>query len=318
MQRIGVLRGGPGDEYHLSLASGARIMEALRNEGYDTVDLFIDREGVLHIKGIPVTPDQIPLHTDLVWNALHGASGEDGTIQRILDDIGMPYVGSGVMASAMTANKESAKERARELGLKTPQSILVMPEGTESVSEITQNIYKRMAPPWVLKPLVGGASVNTYFAFTPLDLAHFVEESVSHGDAFIVEQYIDGREAAVGVIDGFRGQDQYVLPVVEIKSARRGILTHEARQTDEHAVVGGGFRSDERETLSRLAKEIHNHIGAKDFSQSEFIVDKQGKIWYLETDTVPHMQSHHPFVQALHSVGSTLQEFVSSIVGRKK
>lgn len=318
MQRIGVLRGGPGDEYHLSLASGARIMEALRKEGYDAVDLFIDHEGVLHIKGVPVTPDQIPLHTDLVWNALYGASGEDGTIQRILDDIGMPYVGSGVMASAMTANKESAKERARELGLKTPQSILVMPEGTESVSEITQNIYKRMAPPWVLKPLVGGASVNTYFAFTPLDLAHFVEESVSHGDAFIVEQYIDGREAAVGVIDGFRGQDQYVLPVVEIKSARRGILTHEARQSEDHAVVGGGFRSDERETLSRLAKEIHNHLGASDFSQSEFIVDGHGKIWYLETDTVPHMQAHHPFVQALHSVGSTLQEFVSSIVRRKK
>lgn len=317
MQRIGVLRGGPGDEYHLSLASGARIMEALRKEGYEPVDLFIDREGVLHLKGFPITPDQLPLHTDLVWNAMHGGAGEDGTIQRILDDIGMPYVGSGVMTSAMTANKESAKERARELGLKTPESILVMPEGTESVSEITQNIYKRISPPWVLKPLTGGASVNTYFAFTPLELAHFVEESVSHAQPFMVEQYIDGREASVGVVDGFRGQDQYVLPVVELKSARRGILTHEARQTDEHAVVGGGFRSDERELLSKLAKDLHTHIGAKDFSQSEFIMDKQGKIWYIETDTVPHMSEHHPFVKALHSVGSNLQEFVRSIIGRR-
>jgi len=318
MQRIGVLRGGPGDEYHLSLASGARITDALKKEGYDTVDLFIDREGVLHIKGVPVTPDKIPLHTDLVWNALHGGSGEGGTIQRILDDMGMPYVGSGALTSALTANKESAKERARELGIKTPQSILVMPEGTESISEITQNIYKRMAPPWVLKPLSGGASVHTYFAFTPLELAHFVEESVSHADPFIVEQYIDGREASVGVIDEFRGQKSYVLPVVELKSTRRGILDQEARERGDHAVVGGGFRADEREKLSTLARDLHEHFGAKDFSQSEFIIDKQGKIWYLETDTVPHMNTHHPFVKALHSVGSNLQEFIRSIVGRRR
>lgn len=317
MQRIGVLRGGPGDEYHLSLASGARIMEALRSEGYDVVDLFIDREGVLHLKGLPITPDQIPLHTDMVWNALHGSSGEDGTVQQILDGVGIPYVGSGVQASAVASNKLSAKDRARELGIKTPESILVMPEGTESVSEITQNIYRRMAPPWVVKPLSGGASINTYFAFTPLDLAQFVEESISHGQPFIVEQYIDGREASVSVIDGFRGQDHYVLPVVELKSTRRGVLTHDARQTDEHAVVGGGFRSDERETLSKLARDLHAHIGAKDFSQSEFIVDRQGKIWYLETDTSPHMGDHTAFVKALQHVGSSLGEFVKSIIGKK-
>ncbi len=317
MQRIGVLRGGPGDEYHLSLASGARIMEALRKEGYDVLDLFIDKEGVLHLKGIPITPDQLPLHTDLVWNALHGQGGEDGTIQKILEDIRMPYVGSGVLASAITNNKQTAKDRARELGLKTPESILVMPEGGESVSEITQNIYRRMAPPWVVKPLTGGASIRTYFAFTPLELSQMVDESVTHAEPFIVEQYIEGKEAAVGVIDHFRGQDPYVLPVVELKSTRRGILTHDDRKTDTHAVVGGAFRSDEKEKLSSLAKDLHKHFGAADFSQSEFIVDKHGKIWYLETDTVPHMSEHNPFVKALKSVGSSLGEFVRSIVGRR-
>lgn len=317
MQRIGVLRGGPGNEYHLSLGSGARIMDALRKEGYEPVDLFIDKEGVLHVKGLPITPDQLPLHTDLVWNALHGGAGEDGTIQKILEQAGVPYVGSGVLASAIAANKELAKERARELGIKTPISILVMPEGQESITEITQSIYRRISPPWVLKPLSGGASIHTYFAFTPLELSHFVEESITHAQPFIVEQYIDGKEASVGVIDSFRGQEQYVLPVVELKSARREILTHEARQSEEHAVVGGGFRSDEREALSTLAKKIHTHIGAADFSQSEFIIDRYGKIWYIETDTIPHMQDHHPFVKALHSVGSNLQEFIRSIINRR-
>ena len=317
MQRIGVLRGGISDEYPISLKTGARIIEGLRSAGYDVIDMLIDREGVLHVKGIPATLEQASAHVDMVWNALHGEGGEDGRLQKLLDDIGLPYVGTGAVASAMTANKLTAKEQAQALGIKTPQSILVMPEGTESVSEITQNIYRRMAPPWVVKPLTGGGSNRTYFAFTPLELAQFVEESVSHGQAFIVEQYIYGREASVGVIDQFRGQSQYVLPVVEIKSAQRGILTPKDRESDTHAVVGGGFRSDERELLSNLARTLHTHFGAGDYSQSEFIVDKQGKIWYLETDTSPHLHTESAFSKALHAVGGSVKEFVQSIITKK-
>ncbi len=318
MQRIGVLRGGVSDEYSLSLKSGARIMEALRAEGYDVVDMFIDREGILHIKGIPIDLEHAAHQVDLVWNTLHGEGGEDGQIQAMLESAGVPYTGSEVLASRMASNKLIAKDRARELGIKTPEAILVMPEGGESVSEITQAIYRRMAPPWVVKPLVGGASVHTYFAFTPLELAQFIEESISHGQPFIIEQYIYGREASVSVIDDFRGKNRYVLPVVEIKSAAQGILTHEGIQSDEHAVVGGGFRSDERERLSALARDMHVHLGARDFSQSGFIVDKQGKIWYLETDTLPHMHEQGAFAKALASVGSSMSEFIHSIIGRKK
>jgi D-alanine-D-alanine ligase len=317
MQRIGMLRGGVGEEYSSSLKTGAHIMEALRGAGYDVVDMLIDREGVLHLKGVPITLENASAHVDMVWNAIHGAIGEDGHIQGLLDDLKMPYSGSGALASAMTINKMTAKDRARELGIKSPEVILVMPEGEESISEITQNIYRRMAPPWVVKPLVGGASIHTYFAFTPLELSQFVEESISHKQSFIVEQYIYGREASVGVIDDFRGQERYVLPIVEIKSAPRGILTTEDRQSDDHAVVGGSFRSDEREMLSGLARDLHKHLGVNDFSQSEFIVDKQGKIWYLETDTVPHMAPQSAFVKALKSVGSSVEEFVTSIITRK-
>lgn len=317
MQRIGVLRGGAGDEYHLSLASGARIMEALRKEGYDVLDMLVDRDGILHIKGIPAPAEHIPEHVDLVWNALHGGAGEDGTVQRLLESIGVPYTGSSAVTSAMMQHKALAKERAKELGIKTPESILVMPEGGESVAEITQNIYKRMAPPWVVKPLSGGASVRTHFALTPLELAQIVEESVSHAEPFLVEQYIYGKEASVGVIDGFRGQDPYVLPVVEIKSAAHGVLTHDDRMNTDYAKVGGTLRADERDKLSTLARDIHQHIGANDYSQSEFIIDNRGRIWYLETDTSPHMGERHAFAQALHSVGSSIEEFVKSIIGRK-
>jgi D-alanine-D-alanine ligase len=317
MQRIGILRGGIGDEYHLSLESGARIMQALHNEGYETVDMLVDREGVLHIKGIPTTVEDASKHVDMVWNALQGAIGEDGHIQELLDAAGVAYSGSTREAAALAHDKLRAKEKARELGIKTPEAILVMPEGGESISEITQNIYKKMAPPWVLKPLTGGSSVRTYFAFTPLELAQFVDESITHGQPFIVEQYIYGKEAAVGVIDSFRGQDKYVLPVVEIKKPTRGILTHHDRKLDDHAVVIGGLRSDEREKVSKLARDMHDAIGARDYSQSEFIIDKYGKVWYIETDTVPHMHERNAFVRALKHVGSSVEEFVKSVIGRK-
>ncbi len=315
MQRIGILRGGIGDEYFMSLESGARIMQALQAEGYQTVDMLVDREGVLHIKGLPASIADAQAHVDMVWNTLHGALGESGRVQELLDEAGVCYSGSCADAAAIAHDKLRAKGKARALGIKTPEAVFVMPEGTESISEVTQNIYKKMAPPWVLKPLTGGSSVRTYFAFTPLELAQFVDECISHGQPFIVEQYIYGREAAVGVIEGFRGQEIYTLPVVEIK--RDKILTHDDRTQDDHAVVTGGLTADERERLSRFAKDMHQAIGARDYSQSEFIVDKYGKIWYLETDTIPHVQEHHPFVKALKHVGGSLGEFVRSVIGRK-
>ena len=317
MQRIGILRGGVGDEYYFSLESGARVMGALRDSGYDVVDMLIDQQGTLHIKGIPTDLNTVKGSVDMVWNVVHGHFGEDGALQHMLDELDIPYTGSGALASAVTYNKLTAKDRARALGIKTPEALLVDPGENDSVSDITQNIYRKMAPPWVVKPLRGGASVHTYFAFTPLELSQFVEESISYGEPFIVEQYIVGREAAVGVIDDFRGEGHYTLPPVEIVSPSRGVLTHDARKSDGHVVSEPKLRPEEKEHLAEYARKLHVDTGAKDFSQSEFIIDDRGRIWYLETDTVPHMGHHNAFVKGLKSVGSSIGEFVKSVVGRK-
>ena len=318
MKRIGILRGGVGDEYYFSLESGARVIEAFRDSGCEVIDMLIDKDGILHIKGIPSDLNSIKNHVDIVWNTVHGHFGEDGSLQAMLDGIDMPYVGSGQLASAISYNKLSAKGRAEALGMKTPQVMMISPQRFDSVTEVTQSIYHRMAPPWVIKPLRGGASVRTYFAFTPLELSQFVEESISHSELFIVEQYIYGREAVVGVIDDFRGQKQYTLPVVEIDSPRNGILTHDMRKSNGHANHETKLRPEEKDQLAEYARKLHTDIGAEDFSQSDFIVDNHGKIWYLETDTIPHMGHHNAFVKGLKSVGSSISEFVKSVIGRKK
>jgi D-alanine-D-alanine ligase len=316
MKRIGILRGGVSPEYTISLKTGGAVQQALIDGGFEAIDMLLDKEGVLHIKGIPADLEKAQSSVDYVWNALHGEFGEDGKVQGLLDQYGIPYSGSGVIASAQAFNKQKTKEYAQSLGIKTPTSLLIMPEGIESVSEVCARIYNTMAPPWVIKPLSGGSSVHTFFAFTALDLAGIVEESISHNQPFIVEQYISGTEVAVGVIDEFRNKKNYVLPVVDINSLSRGILEHESRLNESYTNTPSKLRPSEREQISELAQKLHNSLGAKDYSQSEFIVDRFGKIWFIETDTHPALHPEAPFYKALEAVGATLTEFVKSVLNK--
>ena len=157
--------------------------------------------------------------------------------------------------------------------------------------------------------------MHTFFAFTPLELAQIVEEAVSHQQPFLVEQYISGTEVAVGVIDEFRNKKKYVLPVVDVVSPTRGVLEHDMR-LKEHTSMPSRLRPHEREAVSDLAQKIHESLGMKDYSQSEFIIDRFGKIWFIETDTHPALHSQAPFYKALEAVGATLTEFVKSILNR--
>lgn len=315
MKRIGILRGGISPEYHISLKTGAAVQQALVDAGFEAIDMLLDKDGVLHIKGVPVDMDRVQSQVDHVWNALHGTFGEDGGIQQLLDQYGVSYTGSGTASSALAFNKQIAKEHAQSLGINTPQSLLVLPDGSESVSQIAGKIYRTMAPPWVVKPLSGGSSMHTFFAFTPLELAQIVEEAVSHQQPFLVEQYISGTEVAVGVIDEFRNKKKYVLPVVDVVSPTRGVLEHDMR-LKEHTSMPSRLRPHEREAVSDLAQKIHESLGMKDYSQSEFIIDRFGKIWFIETDTHPALHSQAPFYKALEAVGATLTEFVKSILNR--
>lgn len=316
MKRIGILRGGVSPEYSISLKTGGAVQQALIEGGFEAIDMLLDKEGILHIKGIPADLEKAQASVDYVWNALHGEFGEDGKVQGLLDQYGIPYSGSGVIASAQAFNKQKTKEYAQSLGIKTPTSLLIMPDGSESVSEVSARIYNTMAPPWVIKPLSGGSSINTFFAFTALDLANIVEEAISHSQPFLVEQYISGTEVAVGVIEEFRNKKKYVLPVVDVHSDTRGVLYYENRLDGNYTSTQSKLRPSEREQISVLAQKLHDSLGAKDYSQSEFIVDRFGKIWFIETDTQPALHPEAPFYKALEAVGATLSEFVKSVLSR--
>jgi D-alanine-D-alanine ligase len=317
MKKIGIIRGGISPEYFISLKSGGAIISALQDSEFEVVDMLLDKDGVLHMKGIPTDLEKVSISVDYIWNALHGEFGEDGGIQKLLDTHSIIYSGSGLAASALAFNKKIAKDYAKNLGIKTPVSMLLTLEEGESVADITARIYKTMAPPWVVKPLAGGGSISTFFAFTPNELFDVVQEVSSSAKVFMVEQYIEGTEVAVGVLDNFRNKKNYILPVIDVDSPKRGILSHEKRFSEPYAKDISRLRTDEREKLGELAVMLHENLGAKDYSQSEFVVDRFGKIWFLEIDTHPALHSEAPFYKGLEQVGSNLTEFVKSVLERK-
>src|SRR3990172_1010615 len=115
---VAVLRGGPSSEYDVSLKTGASVLEALDKEKYEPRDIFISRGGQWHLHGVEVAPERALFGADVAFNALHGEYGEDGSVQRLLERLGMPYTGSGAAGSAVAFNKNRTRELARKLGVK--------------------------------------------------------------------------------------------------------------------------------------------------------------------------------------------------------
>ena len=124
---VGVLRGGPSSEYEVSLKSGANVLEHLNKDKYEARDIFIDKEGQWHVHGRAVMPEKALIGVDVAFNVLHGEYGENGVVQKLLEEVGVPYTGSDAFASTIAFNKHSTREIVKKLGVKIAQGVLVEP-----------------------------------------------------------------------------------------------------------------------------------------------------------------------------------------------
>src|SRR3989344_8274459 len=176
LTRIGVLRGGPSDEYQISLDSGATVLSVLRKhfEGkYQPRDIFIDKKGIWHIDGVPVLPENISTKIDVAFNALHGAYGEDGKVQELLESHGVPFTGSGSLGSAVGMNKILAKKIFSSHGIKSPLGRQILSADIKNNShEVAGELFKTFIFPAVVKPnssgsSVGGSIVKDFFVLLP-------------------------------------------------------------------------------------------------------------------------------------------------------
>ncbi len=217
--KVAVLRGGPSSEYDVSLKTGAGVLQNL-GEKYEAIDVLIDKKGVWHIHGVPFDPKHLDKRADVAFIAMHGEYGEDGTVQRLLEQLHVPFTGSGSLASAIGMNKVLAKKHFVNAGIKTPVHRVVTKE--EYVPEQTAiDLYKTFPQPSVLKPVSGGSSVATSIAGTVEQIEEALRKCFEVSDKVLVEEFIKGKEATAGVLEGFRGEEVYNLLPIEI-APRKG------------------------------------------------------------------------------------------------
>lgn len=317
---VGVLRGGPSSEYEVSLKSGAAVLRAIDTELFEPRDIFIDKTGQWHSHGIVVPPERALSGIDVALNAMHGEYGEDGEAQKLLDMLGVPYTGSNARASALAFNKARTKQEVKKLGVRTPRALLVdIDDARGDTENLAFRIFRTFPHPAIVKPVIGGSSVGTTVVDNYHALALALGAAFSISPQVLVEEFIRGREATVGVIDDFRGEKIYGLFPIEIIPAKgRPFFDYHAKYSGESIErVPGHFTSEEKAELTRLAKLVHEGLGLAHYSRSDFIVSRRG-IYFLEINTLPGLTEESLLPKAIHAVGSKLSEFLSHVVSLAK
>ncbi len=310
---VGVLRGGPSSEHEVSLATGHAILTHLPEDRYTARDIYIDRQGVWHERGVPSSPEKILPTLDTALIGLHGEYGEDGKVQKLLERYGVPYTGADSFASAVAMHKVLTKEKAREVGLLTPKYHFIAPGSDIEAAAV--RITRSFPQPVIVKPVSLGSSVGVHVVggYAPVYQAITLALQVSPG--VLVEEFIRGTEATAGVVERLRGEDLYALPPVEILPPPHAtFFDREVKYNGStQEIVPGRFPRLISQELMQQARTMHRALGLRHYSRSDFIVSPRG-IYFLETNTLPGLTSASLLPKALDSVGVRFPDFLSHLV----
>ncbi|WP_448588178.1 D-alanine--D-alanine ligase family protein [Thermocrinis sp.] len=286
--KVVVLMGGRSAEREISLRTGQAVLKALQELGHEAIGLDLDES--LCEKLREIKPDK-------VFIALHGPYGEDGRIQGLLDILGIPYVGSGVLGSALAMDKDTTKKILRFHGVPTPNWI---------------SVRRGEKVPWdsfpaVVKPSDQGSSVGLFVVNNKEELSQAVEKLWDITEKVIVEDFIEGRDMTVGVLK------EEALPPIEIKP-KRGIYDYESKYTK--GMTEYVFLEEEElsKELQSLALKVHKALELKDLSRVDFRVDKNGMPFVLEVNTIPGMTELSLFPMACRKKGIDFKLIISMLI----
>lgn len=306
-EKIGVLMGGRSLEREVSLASGKRVCDALADLGYRVVPLDVTPELVATLRSE---------RPDAVYIALHGKDGEDGTVQELLEFLGIPYTGPGVVASALAWDKAVSKRLFRENGIPTPAWVTFTASafkemGAATALDLLPGVLGGF--PLVVKPAEQGSALGLTRVTGPGELPRALMNALSYGDKAIVERWIDGVELAVSVLDGPGGVR--VLPAVEMV-ALSGLFDFSAMYTPGETDYYVPARLDDAVTCEvvRLAAGVHTLLGCRHVSRVDMVVGGNGAPQVLECNTSPGMTETSLLPMAAAAVGISFQELVELLV----
>ncbi len=298
---VAVVAGGISLEREISLRSGHRVANALQDAGHRVRTLDLDGQLVDQL-----TSDR----PDVVFLAVHGAAGEDGTVQSLLEVLELPYTGPDVLASSLAWNKPIAQGLYRRAGLAVPAGVTLSQQAFRELgaAAMLDRIADELGDDLVVKPSTGGSSLGISFVTDPDDLPKAVLGAFSYADAVLVEQRIDGIEVAVSVVDG------QPLPPVEIE-APDGVYDFAARYTAGATSFHAPARLDD-DVLAACAETAvagFEAIGARHVSRADLIV-ADGTPWVLELDTCPGLTETSLLPLAAEAAGQTFIDLCTQLV----
>lgn len=291
---IAVLKGGPGSEREVSLASAKSVCEALESRGAVVVDVDVKDAGF-----------EIPCPVDIAFNVIHGTFGEDGQVQRILERRGIPYTGAGVASSETAFDKILSKKRFIEYSVPTPAFELFLVGRSEGIG---------MEPPFVMKPPREGSSVGVHIIRDASEVPSALEDVARYDQVVLIEPYVAGKELTVGVLG------KRVLPIVHIQP-KSGFYD----MTNKYPWMSGnqGAGSDyvvpanlsEAVTLKvqEAARRAHEALGIEIYSRVDLLLDAHDQPWVLEANTIPGMTSTSLLPKAAAAVGINFAELCEQI-----
>lgn len=286
--RIGVLMGGPSTEREISLKSGKAVFLALSQLGLDVT--------VIDIKtgSLKANIDLIKSHKiDCAFLALHGAFGEDGQIQQLLEVLKIPYTGSGVAASRLAMDKVSSLKVFQMHGITVPKHIVVY-----KTSGLSSRLVDNLVFPLVVKPASHGSSIGLSIINRKSNLNKALELAFQFDKKAIVEEYIEGREMTVGILS------ERALPVIEIRPKRK-FFDYKAKYTPglTDYIIPANLEEFDSKCIRKAALTAHRSLGCSGFSRVDIILSKKKTPFVLEINTIPGLTSTSLLPKAARCVG---------------
>ena len=300
--RVAVLRGGRSAEREVSLKSGAQVEKAMRSLGHDVTGVDVDLKtwDVLRDGGFAC-----------VFNALHGRLGEDGTIQGMLELLGLPYTGSGVLASALCMDKARANAMMEAAGLDVPAfEELEVKEGV--ALDTVERLVAMYGLPLVIKPVREGSTIGLTIAQDVEQAASGLVLAAQYDRRVLIQEFARGTEITIGVL---ATPDVQVLPTLEIVSDNP-VYDYDAKYTagKSHHIIPARIPAQAQKDASDSAQRAFVELGCAGMARVDIIVDADGTPWVLEVNTVPGLTELSLLPDAARAAGIAFDELCQRLV----
>jgi D-alanine-D-alanine ligase len=305
--RVAVLKGGRSLERQVSLRSGARVEDALERLGHEVIPIDAGVDLISRLRAA---------EPEVAFVAMHGRDGEDGTVQELLEILGVPYTGSGVLACTRASDKVLTKHLLLETGLPTPEFFAFNETAFRELgaADALPAIEERLEFPIVVKPASQGSALGIKFARSAAEVPAALIAAFSYDSKVLLERHVAGRDLAVSLIEG--GHGPQALPVVEAVPRGDDFYDFESRYEIGRTtfVCPAELPEDAGERAQDLALAAYEMLGCSGFARVDLMLDEAGQLFVLEANAVPGLTETSLLPQAAEAAGIGFDELVGTLV----